>query len=105
MVNMILFLIFFNKSTNDYCYCLNREQLEQYWDCVSKNWEVICPKKCGIFGVFNKCMLCREITDIWNELQKNYFFIRIKKLLLINHFNQLNGVSLLRQIIANLKMK
>lgn len=59
-----VFKILFNKSTNEYCYCLNREQLEQYWDCVSKNWEAICLKKCNIFDIFNKCVLCQEITDI-----------------------------------------
>ena len=53
---------------------MNRKQLQQYWDCVSKNREAICPEKCSVFDVFNKCMLCREVADIWYELQKNYLF-------------------------------
>ena len=69
-----VFNILFDKSTNEYCYCLNRKQLEQYWDCVSKNREAICSKKCSVFDVFNKCMLCRQVADIWYELQKNFFF-------------------------------
>ena len=72
-----VFNILFDKSTiyqYQYCYCLNRKQLEQYWDCVSKNREAIFPKKCSVFDVFSKCMLCREVADIWYKLQKNYFF-------------------------------
>ena len=70
-----VFNILFDKGTNEYCYCLNRKQLEQYWDCVSKNREAICSKKCSVFDVFNKCMLCRQVADIWYELQKNFFFL------------------------------
>ena len=100
-----VFNILFDKSTNEYCYCLNRKQLEQYWDCVSKNREAICSKKCSVFDVFNKCMLCRQVADIWYELQKNFFFIQMKSSLLINLFSQLNGMLLLGQIIVNLKLK
>ena len=52
-----VFTILFQKSSNEYCYCLSRVQLEQYWQCISENRK-ICPKKCNSFDTFNKCMLC-----------------------------------------------
>ena len=69
-----VFTILFPKSSNEYCYCLSRVQLGQYWQCVCENQKLICPKKCNIFDTFNKCMLCQEVSDIYEELRKNYFF-------------------------------
>ena len=69
-----VFTILFQESSNEYCYCLSRLQLEQYWQCVCENQKLICPKKYNIFGTFNKCMLCQEVSDIYKELRENYFF-------------------------------
>ena len=40
-----VFTILLQKSSNEYCYCLNRMQLGQYWRCVCENQNSICPKK------------------------------------------------------------
>ena len=37
------FEIFFHKNNNEYCYCLNRELLNQYWHCVTQNMKLMCP--------------------------------------------------------------
>ena len=83
-----VFTILFQKSSNEYCYCLNRVQMRQYWRCVCENQKLICPKKGNIFDTFNKCILCQEVSDIYEELRKTIFFIQMKVNLVINLFNQ-----------------
>ena len=83
-----VFTTLFQKSSNDYCYCLIPVQLGQYWRCICENQKIIFSKKRNIFDTFNKCMLCQKVSDIYEELRKNYFFIQMKVNLLINLFKQ-----------------
>ena len=55
------FEIFFHKNNDKYCYCLDRNQLNQYWRSV-------CGRDCG------KCFACKEFSLIFTELQESYFF-------------------------------
>ena len=94
------FDILFNEANNEYCYCLDRQQLDQYWQCIAQNHNLLCPRKC------DRCNACKEVSlNIFN-LQKSYFFIQILNWMkLRNHFNQLNGVFLQLQIRQNLEQK
>ena len=55
------FTLFFHKVNNEYFYCLNRKQLEEYWKCIVKDQEVFCPEKC------NNCIVCKFLTKAYNE--------------------------------------
>ena len=61
------FTLFFHKVNNEYFYCLNRKQLEEYWKCIVKDQEVFCPEKC------NNCIVCNFLTKAYNELKSAYF--------------------------------
>ena len=62
------FEFFFQKSNDEYCYCLDRNQLNQYWCCVFQNMKLLCPRDCG------NCFACEEFSLIYTELQESYFF-------------------------------
>ena len=61
-------LLYFFIKNNQYFYCLNRKQLEEYWGCIVKDQEVFCPEKC------NNCVVCKFLTKAYNELKSAYFF-------------------------------
>ena len=62
------FSVYFHKINNRFCYCLNREQLGQYWRCVAKDREWFCPRSCG------HCEICKEVTHMFSELKDAHFF-------------------------------
>ena len=53
----------YHKANNEYFYCVNREQLGQYWRCVVEDRYAFCPDKC------DKCNMCKEMSDVFAELQ------------------------------------
>ena len=62
------FSVYFHKINNCSCYCLNREQLGQYWRCVDKDREWFCPRSCS------HCEICKEVTHVFSELKDPHFF-------------------------------
>ena len=50
------------------CYCLDRKQLEEYWQCAQIEGETPCPEHC------DKCSICFGFLKIFQELQEAYFF-------------------------------
>ena len=62
------FVIFFHKVNDEYCHFLDRNQLNQYWRCVTQNMKLLCPRDCG------KCFACKELSLIRTELQGSYIF-------------------------------
>ena len=40
------FTVCYHNINNEYCYCLNREQLCQYWRCIVEDNASLCPTKC-----------------------------------------------------------
>ena len=86
------FDVYYHKVNNEYFYCLNRKQLGQYWQCVIKDRDTFCPERC------EKCSICKEMTDVFTELQDIYFFIQkqVLQIILIKfHINQFCGVYLI----------
>ena len=62
------FDILFNEANNEYCYCLDRQQLDQYWQCIVQNHNLLCPRKC------DRSNACKEVSLNFTNLQKSYFF-------------------------------
>ena len=62
------FEVYYHKVNNQYFYCLNWKQLGQYWQCVIKYRDTFCPDRC------EKCSICKEMTDMFVELQDSCFF-------------------------------
>ena len=52
----------------EYFYCLNRNQLSQYWKCVVEDHVFFCPSRC------DRCSVCKEISDIFSELHNSFFY-------------------------------
>ena len=79
-----VFNLYYHKANSEYFYCVNREQLGQYWRCVVEDRDAFCPGKC------DKCNMCKEMSDVFAELQDSFFFIQeltlqiIKKKFYIN---------------------
>ena len=65
---ILSFLFIFIKINKRSCYCLNREQLGQYWCCAAKDREWFCPRSCG------HCEICKEVTHMFSELKDAHFF-------------------------------
>ena len=63
-----VFILYFHKANNEYFYCIKREQLGQYWRCVVEDRDRYCPTRC------DKCNICKEMSDVFTELQDSYFF-------------------------------
>ena len=63
-----VFNLYRYKNNNEYFYCLNRDQLGQYWQCVVEDRDAFCPNIC------KKCNVCKEMADVFTELQGRYFF-------------------------------
>ena len=49
-------------------YCLDRKQLGEYWHCAQKERDIFCPEHC------DKCSICHDFSEIFQELQGSYFF-------------------------------
>lgn len=62
------FSVYFHKANNESCYCLNLEQLGQYWHFIVKDRDTFCPSSCGL------CQICKEISHVFSELKDAYFF-------------------------------
>ena len=62
------FALFFHEKNNQYFYCLNKKQLEEYWGCIVKDQDVFCSEKC------NNCVVCKFLTNTYDELKSTYFF-------------------------------
>ena len=63
-----VFNLYYHNINKEWCYCLNRNQLGQYWQCVVKDGDTFCPDHC------DRCVICKEVNDVFVELQDVYFF-------------------------------
>ena len=63
------FTVYYHNVNNENCYCLNCEQLDQYWRCIVEDNASLCPTKC------EKCMVCKEVSHIFTELQNSWGFL------------------------------
>ena len=63
-----MFNLYYHKVNKTWCYCLNRNQLVQYWQCVVQDRDTFCQSRC------DRCNLCKEMNDVFVELQDVYFF-------------------------------
>ena len=61
------FTIYFHKRNNEYCYCLDRKQLGQYWRCVNENHDKLCFRK------RTKCLIFKEASGILTSYRKVTF--------------------------------
>ena len=87
-----VFDLYYHKGNNEYFYCVNRNQLGQYWKCVVEDGDAYCPSTC------DKCNICNEMTEIFSELQDSYFSIQELVLQIIKktfHINLFCGVYLI----------
>ena len=62
------FPVYREKSLGLHCYCLNRQQLGQYWRCILEDCNFLCQSQCG------RCSICNEMSHIFVKLQDVYFF-------------------------------
>ena len=65
---ILMFDVYYHKVNNEYFYCLNWKQLGQYWQCLIKDRDTFCPERC------EKCTICKEMTNVFTELQDSFFF-------------------------------
>ena len=63
-----VFNLYYHKVNKTWCYCLNRNQLVQYWQCVVQDRDTFCQSRC------DRCNLCKEMNDVFVELQDVYCF-------------------------------
>ena len=45
--------VYHEKSIGLHCYCLNRQQLGQYWRCIIDDCRFLCQSQCG------RCSICK----------------------------------------------
>ena len=58
-----VFIVFYHKVNDKYFYCLNRNELGQYWKCVVEDRDFFYSSRC------DRCSICKEISDAFSELQ------------------------------------
>ena len=61
------FTVYYHRSNNEYCYCLDRKQLGQYWRCVNENHDKLCFRK------RTKCLIFKEASGILTSYRKVTF--------------------------------
>ena len=62
------FLVYRQKSLGLHCYCLNRQELGQYWRYIVEDCNSLCQSQCGRWSI------CSEMSHIFVILQDVYFF-------------------------------
>ena len=88
-----VFNLYYHKVNNEYFYCLNRDQLGQYWQCVIEDRDVFCPDRC------DKCNICKEMSVVFTfAIQKSYFFY--PKIDLANNHKEIPYQPILWRIFA-----
>ena len=60
--------MYYHKDNKETCYCLNCDQLGQFWQCVINERNTFCPEHC------EKCHVCKVMQEVFVELQAAYFF-------------------------------
>ena len=75
------FSLLFHKINNEYFHCLNRKQLDEYWECIVKDQEILCSEKC------HDCVVYKFLTEAHDGLKRSYFFHK-EKTCLINLFHR-----------------
>ena len=65
--NQTVINLLYHKNNNEYFYCVNRQQLGEYWPCVIEDRDPFYPERC------DKCNICKEIFDVFVELQESSF--------------------------------
>ena len=60
--------LFYHKVNSEYFYCVNRQQLGEYWRCVIEDRDSFCPDRC------DKCNICKAMSDVFAQLHNSYFF-------------------------------
>ena len=65
-----VFNLYYHKVNNEYFYCVNREQLGQYWHCVIEDRDTFCPDRC------DKCKMCKEMSMFLLNCQIVIFYPR-----------------------------
>ena len=63
-----VFNLYCHKINKKWCYCLNRNQLSQYWQCFVQDRDTFCPDRC------DRCAIRKDVNDVFVELQDAYFF-------------------------------
>ena len=53
------FNLFYHKVNSEYFYCVNRQQLGEYWRCVIEDRDCFCPDRC------DKCNICKAMSDVF----------------------------------------
>ena len=94
------FDVYYHKANKEYFYCLNHKHLGQYWQCVIADRDAFCPEKC------EKCSICKEMADVFVELQDSFFFYpkKVLQTILIKfHINQFCGIYLIVWLIKRTK--
>ena len=54
-------------------YLLNRQELNEFWQCCVKDQEIFCEWNC------TSCRICKWVSCVYAELKDNYFFDFDKK--------------------------
>ena len=62
------FTAYYHKNNNEFCYCLNREQLGHCLRYIIDDNALLCPTN------REKCTVCKETSHIFTELQDSWFF-------------------------------
>ena len=57
------FAVFYQRANYEYCYCLNRKQLGQFWRCIVEDTNFLCWSRC------ERCKACKEMSHVFVELQ------------------------------------
>ena len=96
-----VFNVFYHKVNNQFFYCLNRNQLGQYWKCVVEDLDFLCSSRC------DQCSICKEMSDLFSELQDSWFFYPKTTLALItmmkSRISLFCGIYLLVHLIKETK--
>ena len=78
------FAVFYQRANDEYCYCLNRKQLGQYWRCIVEDTNFLCSGRC------ERCKACKEMSHVFDELQDSYFLYQMLKLQTIMKISLIN---------------
>lgn len=97
-----VFTVYYHNVDNEYCYCLNREQLGQYWRCIvedNASYVQLSVKNARFAKKRHIFLLSCRIVGIFIQI------LKFELVLKVSLINQLNGVFVELLIKKNLGLK
>ena len=72
-----VFNLYYYNINKEWCYCLNRNQLGQYWQCVVQDRDTFCPDRCECMFLLNYETLIFFLQKLLQQIMRSLNLISL----------------------------